>query len=136
MQQKILWVIVIIVAVLIAVGWFFVLRVPSANDVSEKESNNPSVKTGVVHRIRMKNNEFLPKELAINKGDEVIFENEEDAEHWPASDLHPTHLLCPGFDALEPIQRDGTYSRVFDTKGACPMHDHLWPAMRGKIIVK
>jgi len=137
MNTKIGWVIVITLAVAIVVAGIFVWRAPSANNVPEGDTAKEAPKiAGATHKILVKSNGFVPKELTIKAGDEVIFTNEDADKHWPASDIHPTHTLCPGFDALRPMGKGESYSHVFEKAGTCPMHDHIMPSMRGKIIVK
>ena len=34
----------------------------------------------------------------IHVGDRVVWANHGDAQHWPASDLHPLHTTYPGSD--------------------------------------
>lgn len=76
-----------------------------------------------------------PANLTIKVGDAVVFENRDTRQHWPASGVHPTHLLCPGFDALRPMSPGETYSHTFTEAKECPMHDHPIPTLMGKIIV-
>lgn len=92
----------------------------------------------IQHEIRMRGNQFVPAELAITLGDEVVFVNDDAVEHWPASGMHPTHLLCPGFDSLRGLKQGESYSHVFNefqNNGTCPMHDHMMPKMFGKITI-
>ncbi len=137
MNTKIGLVIVITLAVAIVVAGIFVWRTPSANNVPEGHiSKEAPEAAGVMHKILMKSNGFVPEELTVKAGEEVIFINEDPDKHWPASDIHPTHTLCPGFDALRPVGKGESYSHVFEKAGTCPMHDHIMPSVRGKIIVK
>ena len=46
------------------------------------------------------------------------FENESGDDFWPASNVHPTHLLYPGFDAKKPILDGGSYSFTFTKPAA------------------
>lgn len=80
-------------------------------------------------------NGFTPSALSIRVGDTVVFKNDDTRTRWPASGVHPTHLLCPGFDALAPMANGAMYSRTFTEAKDCPMHDHLIPSLRGKITV-
>lgn len=78
---------------------------------------------------------FLPSELTIEPGNKVIFENRGESDHWPASGIHPTHEICPGFDAGKPLKPGEIYEFVFKNEGECPMHDHLNPQLKGAITV-
>ena len=90
---------------------------------------------GQTHTIVMDANGFSPANLTIKKGDTVEFRNGDARSRWPASGMHPTHLLCPGFDALRAMANGETYSHAFPEARECPMHDHLIPSLRGKITV-
>lgn len=88
------------------------------------------------HKIEMAQGGFSPKEITIKKGDTVEFANKDSAKHWPASATHPTHKLCPGFDAIGGVATGKTYSFTFNEAKTCPFHDHLSPNLFGKIIVE
>lgn len=79
---------------------------------------------------------FRPASLTIHAGDTVAFRNNGTALRWPASDPHPTHTLCPGFDSLRMLRNGESYLRVFAQVGRCPYHDHLNPGVKGEIIVQ
>lgn len=78
---------------------------------------------------------FEPTDLTVAAGDTVVFKNNDSRTRWPASNLHPTHLLCPGFDSLQPVRPGGEYTHAFTRAEECPMHDHLIPSIRGRITV-
>lgn len=79
---------------------------------------------------------FSPSEVRIKAGDTVRFENKDTKKRWPASGVHPTHQICPGFDAIGGINPGESYSFKFTERKTCPMHDHLNPTQFGKIIVE
>lgn len=85
--------------------------------------------------IRMTKNGFEPKELTVTEGDEVLFINNDDTDHWPASNFHPTHTLYPEFDPLKGIHPGGSWKFKFEKVGTWRMHDHLSPHITGTIIV-
>ena len=88
------------------------------------------------HKIEMTPSGFSPKEVKIKKGDKVEFVNKDSRKRWPASGVHPIHLLCPGFDAMKGIGAGETYSFTFNEVKDCPFHDHLSPNLVGKIKVE
>ena len=88
------------------------------------------------HKIEMTPTGFAPKELTIKKGDTVKFVNKDNKKRWPASGVHPSHQICPGFDAIGGINPGQSYSFTFKEIKTCPMHDHLLPTQFGKIIVE
>lgn len=86
--------------------------------------------------VQISDSGFLPAALAIQAGDTVNFVNIGKAPHWPASGVHPTHQLCPGFDPLSPLEPSQSWSFMFSAAKECPIHDHLNPSLRGKITVQ
>ena len=92
---------------------------------------------------------FSPNRLEINAGESVTFINQDSNEHWPASDVHPTHTVYPGsdkkkcgtseekniFDACKGLDNSEEYSFTFNEKGSWNYHDHLRPSLAGIIIV-
>ncbi|RJQ28991.1 hypothetical protein C4571_02415 [Candidatus Parcubacteria bacterium] len=79
---------------------------------------------------------FRPSSLTIQRGDTVEFINKGKNEHWPASDIHPLHDLCPYFDPRRPLASGETYKVTFNEARECPMHDHLAPQFEGTIIIR
>ena len=45
---------------------------------------------------------FVPKRLDIEPGTQVRFVNASDGDFWPASNIHPTHMILPELDAKKP----------------------------------
>lgn len=138
MNTKLGWLVIVILGAIILVAAVFLFRTPMTSDVREgMGQEQPSVSDSrASHRIIMRGNQFVPSELTINTGDEVLFINEDNDPHWPASGVHPTHLLCPGFDSRKGIAKGEMYTYVFEAPATCPVHDHSLPGMKGKIIVK
>ncbi|OGL65690.1 hypothetical protein A3B21_03315 [Candidatus Uhrbacteria bacterium RIFCSPLOWO2_01_FULL_47_24] len=79
---------------------------------------------------------FNPDTLRVLVGTKVTFVNKGTKEVWPASGRHPTHEICPGFDALNGLKQGETYSHVFDKTAECPFHNHMMPTEHGSIEVK
>jgi plastocyanin len=95
-----------------------------------------SASSGSDNVVRMKADSFEPSTLTISKGETVEFENESGDDKWPASNVHPTHELYPGFDAQEPVLDGDSYEFTFDRTGRWGYHDHLNPDIQGTIVVK
>lgn len=103
----------------------------SSTDTKPKE--NPAK-----YQITVTDEGLSVQELSIKVGDTVTFANKSSGLFWPAAGPHPTHTICPGFDALAGLSLNGTYSYTFTKTAACPFHDHLRAAKaeyRGKITV-
>ncbi len=87
---------------------------------------------------------FYPSELKIKAGETVVFVNKDSKEHWPASDVHPTHTKYPesggcigsAFDSCKGLKQEESYSFTFKEKGTWYYHDHLNPGLKGKIVVE
>ncbi len=88
------------------------------------------------HLIEMSDNKFIPESLTIKKGDTVNFKNIGKADHWPASDIHPTHEIYSDFDRHKPIIPGQSWSFVFSNEGEWNFHDHLFPSINGVINVE
>ncbi|MFN7088213.1 MAG: hypothetical protein ACK4NX_00070 [Candidatus Paceibacteria bacterium] len=88
--------------------------------------------------ILMVPNGFSPSSITISKGTTVIFVNQDTRRRWPASAVHPTHEVCPGFDAIGGVAPGESYSYTFnfDPPKSCPFHDHLIPSLTGKITIQ
>ena len=82
----------------------------------------------------------------------MVFENTDDAGHWPASDDHPSHMRYDGtdlsahcqngesthavFDACEAVPPSASWSFTFKDSGTYSFHDHLWPHLSGVVQVE
>jgi len=91
-------------------------------------------KTGPV-AINMTATGFSPAEIKIVKGVTVTFVNQSATSRWPASAPHPTHTNYPEFDALKGLNQGESWSFTFNNVGTWAYHDHLNPAVFGKVIV-
>lgn len=88
-----------------------------------------------VEQVLMGDTQFTPNKLAIKKNSRVVFKNDDGKDHWPASDLHPTHEIYPEFDPQKPIKSGASWEFIFEKTGNYSYHDHLSPAIRGSIEV-
>jgi plastocyanin len=87
------------------------------------------------YTIHVTDEAFEPSELEINQGDTVIFENVGNNNHWPASNIHPTHGIYPEFDSQRPINPQDSWSFTFEKSGTFKMHDHIYATLTGSIKV-
>lgn len=79
---------------------------------------------------------FSPVTITVPAGTTVTFVNNGQGLHWPASDVHPTHQLLPGFDALRGLATGETYSYTFSKAGSWTCHDHLNPTFKCTVVVQ
>ena len=86
--------------------------------------------------IIMTDDGYQPNTITINVGDKLRFVNKGRNAHWPASNIHPTHDLYPEFDPKRGLAPGEKWAFTFLNKGHWPMHDHLYPEIKGVITVK
>jgi len=100
--------------------------------------------TGVKHEIEISSAGFSPRQSSMNLGDTLVFVNKDVAQHWPASDIHPTHNVYPEkggclgskFDACKGLNEGQKYEFTFLHSGNWCFHDHLNPGLTGCVDVQ
>jgi len=90
---------------------------------------------GETHKVTLTSGGYEPKELTIKQGDVVVFSTTREFDHWPASNVHPTHDQYPGFDPKRPLRADESWSFQFTKTGTWSFHDHLNSTFNGEITV-
>lgn len=85
--------------------------------------------------IKMTKDGFVPKEMSLDTNSSVVFENADSADHWPASDIHPTHTIYPEFDPKRPITPGISWTFNPKRSGQFSYHDHLNPEDKGVLSV-
>lgn len=78
---------------------------------------------------------FNPKQLIIDINSTIEFINDDSNEHWPASDIHPTHRIYPEFDPKNGLKNQESFRFKFEKAGKFKYHDHLNPKLTGVIEV-
>lgn len=78
---------------------------------------------------------FDPKNVTIEAGQKVVFENAGFSDVWPASDDHPTHENFSAFDPKKPILPGESWEFTFNGPGTFAFHDHLSPPFTGEVVV-
>ena len=79
--------------------------------------------------------QFSPSAVKVSKGGKVTWVNKSSVAVWPASAVHPTHTLYPGFDALRGLKTGETYSFIFEKVGSWKYHNHLNSGVTGVVEV-
>lgn len=87
-------------------------------------------------KVIIKDQDFSPSELTINKGQTVSFDNQDQVDHWPASNPHPTHINYPEFDPQRSLKPGQSWSFKFERVGVFKYHDHLNPHLGGVVLIK
>ncbi len=88
------------------------------------------------HEILMREDTFYPRFIEIKEGDEVTFENKSTQDHWPASNIHPTHDIYPEFDSKQEVKPNQSWKFKFSKIGQWRFHDHLNSTISGEISVR
>lgn len=125
MKNKYLFLIIGVLFVA-STAFYFVNRKPSMSKTVTLE--NDAV-------VTMGSDSYAPQNFKVNKGTKITFLNSSDGLRWPASDLHPSHLIYPEFDSKEPVKQGESWSVEFDKVGEWGYHDHLAPYITGTINV-
>ena len=60
---------------------------------------------------------FNPATTTIERGDTVVFQNNNNHSFWPASNDHPSHSMYSQFDARHPIIPGQNFSFTFEKRG-------------------
>jgi len=123
---------------LIIVGLFILLAVGfllTKQGKSKTDTLDTPLATGEVI-IHMTDAGYEPNKITIQKGTMVTFVNDGQNEHWPASNIHPTHGIYPKFDPQKNIAPGESWSFTFDKAGIWHMHDHTYPQITGTITVQ
>lgn len=105
--------------------------VPEATGVADDA--DPEVAETVT--ITMSESGFSPASVTVKPGTRVQFMNNGQALHWPASAVHPTHNVLPGFDSKGGLATGETYAFTFNKVGVWTCHDHLLPNLTCVVTV-
>lgn len=128
MQKK--TIILIVVFILIVGTALFLIKGKSSNTLSSVLQ----VQSGEVV-MHMGENSYEPVNIKIKIGTKVTFINDSNDYRWPASDLHPSHLIFPEFDSKKALAPGENFSFTFEKVGEWGYHDHLAPYITGVITV-
>lgn len=117
----------ITVLVVVAIGAYFLFKKP-ADSTKFVEFDGDAV-------ITMGEDSYSPQNIRIKVGSKVTFVNSAGVARWPASDLHPSHLIYSQFDPRAQVANGANWEFVFSQAGEWGYHDHLAPYITGTIDV-
>lgn len=109
---------------------------PAPTPTTILPQSETAIATPKTWTIEHTDNRFIPSEIKIKKGDTVTWTNRDSSQAWPASAVHPSHQVYPGFDALKSLSNGESYSFKFDRVGSWKYHNHLNPSVTGAVIVE
>ncbi|MEK7638158.1 MAG: hypothetical protein AAB375_01895 [Patescibacteria group bacterium] len=149
LSTKVVIAICVVIAVIAFIGGYYL----KGSNTDEEEalqsaSPTPSVSTSPAataayvprsYTVKLTSSGLSPALLSIRKGDTVTLLNTTDSVFWPASNPHPGHTDCPGFDAMRGLNNGESYTLTFSKVQTCGYHNHLDSAnatMRGTITVR
>ena len=124
-QTARMMIMVVVVMLTVGIVWTVGLFVQPLTEKKSAEGRSGSV--------ILTDRGFLPSEITISQGSEVIFSTIRKIPFWPASDLHPSHSLYPEFDPKAPIAPTKDWRFTFTKPGTWKYHDHLNPQYEGVI---
>ncbi len=134
MTSKIIAILIVIIA--LGAGIAFLLKPAKDDSVLTPDPAGFLDNSPVAVTVVMDGEKFIPEMVTIKKGEKVRWINQDTNQHWPASDLHPTHAIYPEFDPLEGVPPGKSWTFAFTKIGTWKYHDHLHPLTRGVIEVK
>lgn len=78
-------------------------------------------------RVTISDKGFLPGTIQIKKGQTITWLNTDQSLHWVMADPYPTGDSLRGFDSMDSLGFNDTYSYRFDSPGKFTYHDQLHP---------
>lgn len=149
-MSKNIYIIIGGVIIIVLGGFLFFQPGDAPEQLNPEVSISPLVGNGESVTVRYTDSGYVPKEVTISQGTEVIFNSESNRSMWPATAIHPTHTIYPGssilkcggaekvriFDACQGIAQQESWSFIFQEQGSWGYHDHLQTRFTGKIIVE
>jgi len=156
---------IIVLAVILILGTIYAFSQAGNNEDSLADENDSGTDSAQIQTIvessgnnsensktwtvKITNSGFEPQKLEINNGDSITLINERTNPSWPASNMHPTHIIYPGsdikkcetsekdgiFDSCRGLEKGESWTFKFTQKGSWGYHDHLDSGERGTIVV-
>lgn len=130
MPHKIVPLLFLIPLLIVILGLLLSKQFPALKNITSKNCQKENLQT-----LLIKDDTFEPPQLTIPKCTRVVFKNIGSKSHWPASDIHPAHGIYPEFDPKKEIAPEREWKFLFDKEGRWRFHDHLFPSLKGVIVV-
>ncbi len=127
-----------------SVGNQFIQRAPAGEPVFtelEKEEDSGSKKDIIQEEglvkvekiVSITDTGFVPENITVSVGTEVVFVNNGQGMHWPVFDSYPS---MSGFDTGHGLYTGEKRSFVFTEKGEWGYRDGLTESLKGMVIVE
>lgn len=124
----------LIVAAIVSLGLGLVLATKQHDNT--QITSTPVAKTADTALVSITANSFVPATLTIKVGTTVTWTNQEDQEHWVASNPYPANTDLKGLNAGKKMVKGDSYSYTFDKAGTYNYHDDLSPTTNGTVVVE
>lgn len=124
----------LLVAVVVSLGLGLILATRQRDNTPI--TSTPAAQTTATAEVSITANSFEPATLTVKVGTKVTWTNQEDLEHWVASNPYPANTDLPGLNAGKKMVKGDTYSYTFDKAGTYNYHDDLSPTTNGTVIVE
>ncbi|HYM65541.1 MAG TPA: cupredoxin domain-containing protein [Candidatus Sulfotelmatobacter sp.] len=141
MNNKFLWIAVLVIVVL-GLGGYFLLgnKTSPANPTQNTSQNQATTPTEAMQKessasVSVTSSGFEPQTIKIKAGTKVVWTNSSGGPVTVNSDPHPTHTLWP-FLNLGKFDDGSSVSVVFDKAGTYTYHNHFSPEQKGTVIVE
>jgi plastocyanin len=124
------WIIIVVVALVVLIGGYFLLGnkyIPPTPNPTPSPTPAPGIPS--YHSVAIEGFAFSPSNLTINKGEAVVWTNNDPVAHTVSSDSGSE--LASGT-----ISMGQTYSHTFNTVGTFDYHCSIHTMMKAKIIVQ
>lgn len=105
----------------------------------EQQSASTNTESGEEVIITFTDDGFSPAQVTVKSGGAIKWVNNSSAKVQAASDPHPTHTTNPEItdgDFVIELAPGASSSVKITKSGTWGFHDHLKPAVRGKIVVQ
>lgn len=99
-----------------------------AQQQQNQQNNQQPTTTAKTVQVSIKNFAYSPASITINKGDTVVWTNQDSAAHTVTGDN--------GGPNSGNLQTGATYSFKFDTAGTFAYHCAIHPMMKGTVVVQ
>lgn len=125
-QRKLAMIAGAFVIVVVAIALFGILS------HNQKPVIRPLAHTTVT--IRITDSGFVPSDIFIKRGTQVVWTNETHSDQRIASDPYPSHTSLPGLFS-DNIAPQATYAYAFEKSGHWGYQDFLHPTINGNVHV-
>ncbi len=140
MSQKTVIAIVIIVIVIAGglLAWFFLQEEETTTNQNVNKvtaTNRATTDYPPANTVWVMDGDFNPAVMTISVGDTITWVNKDESKRKVAADPHPTSTSLPELVSGE-LEKDDSYSFMFEEAGEWYYHDYLNPIKKGKVVVE